>query len=293
MAVLGVDIGGTKIAAGLLLPNGDFEDYREVPTLGDQGYAASRAQVDSLIEKMLRPDVQAVGICAPGPLDPLAGVVLNPPNLPGWRDIPLVREMDQRFGLPCRLENDANAAALAEARFGAGRGYDPVFYATLSTGIGTGVVIDGKVFHGARGAAAEGGHVSIDYRSETVCQCGVRGCIEALASGTAILRRARLAGLDVENASQLAMLEEPAAKSLLDETLCMLAAWLGAMITLFDPGIVVLGGGVTNLGDSLFVPLRQRTPAFTLNPHVGGIPILPAALGRNCGVIGAAAAFSS
>ncbi len=293
MAILGVDLGGTKIAAGLVSAKAEVTHCREVPTLADQGYEVSRGQLDQLIAAMLGPEVEAIGICAPGPLDPISGVVANPPNLPGWRNIALAHETARKYGLPCRVENDANAAALAEARFGAGAGFDPVFYATLSTGIGTGLVSGGKVFHGAHGAAAEGGHVSVDYRSSVVCRCGVRGCIEALASGTAILRRAREAGFSVQNASELAALEDPAAVQLMEETTDMLAAWLGSMMTLFDPGVVVLGGGVTKLGEKLFGPLRRKTPACTLNPNAAGISIVPAALGRECGVVGAAAAFLS
>ena len=126
--------------------------------------------------------MHGIGICAPGPLDPDAGVVINPPNLPCWRNFPLARETGHTYGLPVKLDNDANAAGLAEALWGAGVGYHNVFYATIGTGIGTGLVFDGALYHGRTGAAGEGGHMSIDYRG-LQCGCGKRGCIETLASG--------------------------------------------------------------------------------------------------------------
>src|SRR5438874_7864656 len=134
--------------------------------------------------------ISGIGICAPGPLDPTTGIILNPPNVPCWRNFPLADTIRDVHRVPVKVDNDANAAALAETRWGAGRGHQNVFYATIGTGIGTGIILDGKIYHGRTGSAGEGGHVSIDYRGP-VCGCGKPGCIEALASGTAIARRAR------------------------------------------------------------------------------------------------------
>jgi len=194
--VLGVDIGGTKIATGFVDRKAQVSSVRSVPTLANEGYNVSLQQVWRAIEEGLSADVEAIGICAPGPLNPKTGVVLNPPNLPGWNNVAL-REMAQaRFGLPVRVENDCNAAGLAEARFGAAKGCRSVFYAAIGTGIGSGIILDGKIYHGKNGAAAEGGHVSIDYRSETVCRCGSVGCIEALASGHVL---ERMGGYDLND----------------------------------------------------------------------------------------------
>src|SRR5256885_13759294 len=135
-------------------------------------------------------DVGGIGICAPGPLDPQTGVILNPPNLPCWRNFPLAEFVQRQYSAPVKVDNDANAAALAETRWGAARGRRNVFYATIGTGIGTGIVFDGKIYHGRTGSAGEGGHVSIDYQGP-ICRCGKPGCIEILASGTAIAQRAR------------------------------------------------------------------------------------------------------
>jgi glucokinase len=175
MPVLGVDIGGTKIAAGIVAGSAELLDCVTVPTRAPQGREASLAQVHFAIRSVLRPGVHAIGIACPGPLDPKTGIVINPPNLPGWNNVPLAAIIQREYGLPCRVENDANAAALAEALFGAGRGRENVFYAALGTGIGAGIVIGGKVYHGKNGQAAEGGHVSIDWRSAERCNCGVPG----------------------------------------------------------------------------------------------------------------------
>jgi glucokinase len=208
------------------------------------------------------------GLPRRGPLDPLRGVVLNPPNLPGWRDVPLAQLTRDRFGLPVTLENDCNAAALAEALYGAGAGYAHVFYAAIGTGIGSGIVLDGRIFRGAHGAGAEAGHMSIDYRSAIQCGCGASGCIEALASGRVF---------------------DDAEEEELDELIERLGAWLGGVISLLDPGIVVIGGGVAQMGDSLFGRLRTAAPRWTVNPYAREIQIVPAKLGPEAGVIGAVA----
>jgi glucokinase len=266
--VLGVDIGGTKIATGLVNERAEVSNVRSVPTLANQGYDVSIQQVWRAIEASLTGDVTAIGICAPGPLNPKTGVVLNPPNLPGWHNIELQKMAQDRFGLPVRVENDCNAAGLAEARFGAAKGSSSVFYAAIGTGIGSGIILDGKIYHGKNGAAAEGGHVSIDYRSETKCRCGSVGCIEALASGHVLER------MGAYDFNELAL---------------QLGAWLGSVVSLLDPDIIVIGGGVARIGEPLFERLRAIVPARTVNPYAGELPIVAAQFGENAGVVGAAA----
>ena len=166
---IGVDIGGTKVAAGLVSVTGEITHKTRAPMVatGDAatGFAAVRAAVDAIFAEApeARGAVKGIGICSPGPLDPKTGVVLNPPNVPCWRNFPLAEETERAFGVPARVDNDANAAGLAEALWGAGIGYTNVFYATLGTGIGTGIVFDKKIYHGRTGSAAEGGHNTIDY----------------------------------------------------------------------------------------------------------------------------------
>ena len=167
-----------------------------------------------------------------------------------------------------KLENDCNAAALAEARYGAGREHTLVFYAAIGTGIGAGIVIDGKLLRGVHDVAAEAGHVSVDYRSPVICSCGAPGCIEALASGLAIEQSGGSINQHVDE----------------------LAAWLANVVSLLDPGIIILGGGVLSgdRGDGVRAQLRQRMPQRSVNPYASQIPIVAPKLGALSGVIGAA-----
>ena len=275
-----MDIGGTKVAAGLVSSGSTLELLRThfVPTLAQDGFETSLKQLWSAIDTVLDSSAQAIGICAPGPLNPKTGVVLNPPNLPGWRDVPLARMVSERYGLPCRIENDANAAGLAETYYGAARGYSSVLYVTISTGIGTGIILNGRIYHGKNGAAGEGGHVTIDYRGRA-CGCGVPGCIEAIASGKALADLGR-------NPSALSREE-------LDDLIEALAAWLGSCISLLDPEIIVVGGGLTNIGEGLFSRLRSAVPSRTINQFASNTPIVPAQLAANVGILGAAATVLS
>ncbi len=314
--IIGIDVGGTKVAGGLVTQKGRLIESQIVPTHADKGFRKSYAQITNLIGRLLSAaggadNVKGIGICAPGPLNPKTGVILNPPNLPGWRNIELARMVTREFGLPSRVENDANAAGLAEVLFGAAVGYKDVFYVTVSTGIGTGIIINRKIYHGKNGIAGEGGHVSIDYHSPYRCGCGTLGCIEALAAGPGMARRARvmleqehglssvlrdLVGGHAEQITPL-MIQEAAhdgdrvAKAVLDDTGFYLGVWLAGMITLFDPEAIVIGGGVSRIGKPLFDKIRETIPGHTINGFATETPILPAKLHTNVGIYGAASVF--
>lgn len=305
---VGVDVGGTKVAAGLVDANGRVTSQSRVPMLSQGSAEDGLRSVLSAIERAIRGSatIAGIGICAPGPLDPTTGVILNPPNVPCWRNFPLAESVRKVHQVTVKVDNDANAAALAETRWGAARGYKNVFYATIGTGIGTGIILDGKMFHGRTGAAGEGGHVSIDYRGP-VCRCGKPGCIEMLASGTAIARRARerialgdsssildLAGgsLDAirgEKVAQAYGAGDQLAKELLEETVEMLALWLANVIDLLDPEVIVIGGGAAALYSPFFDDLRRRVPQLTVNPRAGEVPMVAAHYGADAGIAGGAA----
>jgi len=314
--IIGIDVGGTKVAGGLVTRKGKLSQVQVVPTRADKGFDKSLAQITHLIGRLVRAaggkeNVGGIGICAPGPLNPKTGVVLNPPNLPGWRNIELTKLVEKEFGLPAKLENDANAAGLAEVLFGAAVGFKDVFYVTVSTGIGTGVIINGKIYHGKNGIAGEGGHVSVDYRSPYHCGCGTYGCIEALAAGPGMARRARvmleqehslpsvLRNLSHGHAEEISpkLIQEAAskgdrvAKTILDETGFYLGFWLAGMISLFDPDAIVIGGGVSHIGKPLFDKIRATIPQHTINGFAAQTPVLPAKLRNNVGVYGAASVF--
>jgi glucokinase len=313
--MIGVDVGGTKVAAGLVNRRGEIVRHVRAPMNPGGTAAEGFAAVTSVLDDLLREQGEyknamdtPIGICAPGPLDPVTGVVLNPPNVPCWRNFPLTSEIERRYGSKARLDNDANAAALAESLWGAGRGYRNVFYACIGTGIGTGIVLDGKIFHGRTGSAAEGGHVTIDYRGPT-CNCGKKGCIEALASGTAIARRAReLASSDPRLGSQILALANgdpaairsemvgtaeregnPGARQILRDTIEFLAAWLGNIVDLVEPEVMILGGGVSEMLIPHFGELQSRLKSWCVNARCGEIPLLRAHYGENSGIAGGAA----
>ena len=314
--IAGIDIGGTKIAGGLVNQKGRLVgETLTVPTRAGEGIKTSYGQVLRVIERLVRQaggkdQLSGIGLCAPGPVNPRTGMVLNPPNLPGWINLPLAKKIEDRFSLATKVENDANAAGLAEAIFGAAVGYRHVFYVTVSTGIGTGIIINRKVYHGKNGVAGEGGHVSIDYRSHYRCGCGTLGCIEALAAGPGMARRARVFLEQDHAAASLLrdmcgghlsrihpqMIEEarakgdPVATAIVDESGFYLGVWLAGMITVLDPEAIVIGGGVSRIGKPLFDKIRETIPKYTINREFAAkTPILPAKLQRNVGVFGAAA----
>lgn len=311
--VLGVDVGGTKVAVGLVDHEGRIlaQDRKPMAANGtaEAGLQAVVGAIDSLTSA-IPGGIRSIGICAPGPLDPKTGVVLNPPNLRCWRDFPLADRIASMYHVPVKVDNDANAAALAETRWGAARGYRYVFYATIGTGIGTGIVLDGRIYHGKTGSAGEGGHMSIDYRGP-VCGCGKRGCIEILAAGPAIGARARtklaaalsgssimdlakgdVAAVTAEFVGQAYASGDPLAREVLQETVELLAPWLGNVVDLLDPDVLVMGGGVAAMLQPFFDEIKNRLPSWCVNPRVSEIPLLMAHYGADAGISGGAALCS-
>ena len=314
-AVLGVDIGGTKIAAGIVDQDGKILSQSRTPMIANGTPEAGLQAVVQAIDSMkssLSGEFQSIGICAPGPLDPTAGIVLNPPNLPCWRNFPLAERIAAKYRMPVKVDNDANAAALAETRWGAAQGFHFVFYATIGTGIGSGIVLDNAIYHGKTGSAGEGGHVSIDYRGP-LCNCGKRGCIEVLAAGPAIGARARakltanpaqqsvildlakgdLASVSSEHVGKAFAKDDPIAREILAETVDLLTVWLGNVVDLFDPDVLVIGGGVAAMLKPFFDQIKARLPEWCVNPKASEIPLLMAHYGADAGIAGGAALCSA
>lgn len=237
-------------------------------------------------------DVAAVGIGCGGPLDSAAGILIAPLHLPGWTNVPVADMASAEFGLPAVLDNDATAAAAGEHRFGAGRGTSNMLYLTVSTGVGGGVILDGRVFRGRTGNGGELGHVTIDWRGRRCKGCGRRGCLEAYASGTSIAERAREAGLAIETASDVAAAArsgDVVAKRVWDETCEALACGVTSLANVFEPERVVIGGGVSREGEQLIGPVRERVRTETIGPVGRDLDVVAAQLGDTVGVVGAAA----
>jgi glucokinase len=236
-------------------------------------------------------EIRAVGIACGGPLDALRGNV-SPLHLPGWKDVPIRDLAEQAYGVPAALENDATAAAAGEHRFGAGVGTANMVYLTLSTGVGGGAVIDGRLFRGAAGNGGEFGHVTVDWKGRICRGCGRRGCLEAYASGTSIAERAREAGLEAASAEEVAAAargDDAVAAAVWDETVEALACGLTSIVNLFEPERVVLGGGVARSGEQLLAPVRERVRSDALGPAARAADVVASALGDRVGVLGAAA----
>jgi glucokinase len=314
--ILGIDIGGTKIAGGLVSPQGKITARQEFPTEQEKGFAHSSGRMYRVIEDLQETarragaSVVGIGACAPGPLQPEQGVLVNPPNLSGWEDLALRDLLKERYRLPIHLGNDANAAGLAEVLWGAASGLRNVFYVTVSTGIGTGIILDKRILLGKNGMAGEGGHVTIDFRDDARrCNCGNLGCIEAYASGTSAAMRARekLEGMvekpalltretggDWENLSmkQIAMAAEKGcsfSREIIRETGTFVGIWLGSVVSMLDPDMIVIGGGVTRIGEPFFQPIRKELPRRTINRYAAETPVVQARLDRDVGICGAAA----
>jgi glucokinase len=296
--VLALDIGGTKLAAGVVDELGYVHSFLVEPSRAEEGPAPVLDRLFELGRRAVAEsdvgwaEIAAVGLGCGGPLDAERGILLAPPHLPGWHDVRVTRLAEQTYERPAILENDATAAALAEYRYGAGAGTSNMVYLTLSTGVGGGVVVGGSLYRGASGNGGELGHVTIDWHGRPCKGCGRLGCLEAYVSGTSITERAREAGLDLstaEDVSAAARAGEPGARRVWDETVEALACGLTSIVNLFEPELVVLGGGVSRSGDQLIEPVRAAVRASTMQPAGEAADIVQSALGERVGVVGAAA----
>ncbi len=298
---LGIDLGGTELRAGLVTPQGEVIARRQTATDAQGGPQAVVAQMLRLIEE-LGGAPSGIGVAAPGPLDPIAGICIAPPTLYRWHNVPLAAMLAERTGLPTRLENDAIAAALGEFRAGAGAGLRHLVYVTVSTGIGGGVIENGRLLHGRRGMAAEIGHMTL-VPGGPLCSCGGRGCWEALACGSALAQAAQAAiasgaatllreladGQPVSgrHVTEAARAGDLVALSVLRDE----AHWLGRgfanLLHLYSPDAIIVGGGVSAALD-LMLPDLLAAMHDNAMPAYRDTPVLPAALGGDAGLVGAA-----
>jgi glucokinase len=296
--VLALDIGGTKLAAGVVDGSGRVHSFVVVPSHVERGPEQALERLFELGRQAVAEsglawaEIQAVGIGCGGPLDATRGILVAPPHLPGWRDIPVVALAEQQYDRPAVLENDATAGAAGEHRYGAGTHTRNMVYLTVSTGVGGGVVVDGRLYRGAMGNGGELGHVTVDWHGRPCRGCGRLGCLEAYVSGTSIAERAREAGMAGAAAADVAAAAragDPVATAVWDETVEALACGLTSIVNLFEPELVVLGGGVTLSGEQLLAPVREWVRTNSMKPAGHAADIVQSALGEHVGVVGAAA----
>jgi glucokinase len=312
--VVGIDIGGTNLVVGTVSEDGsEMIGLASEPTLPEHGADAVLARIVKLAHASMTEAKQqgktiiGVGIGSPGPLDTKRGVVLLTPNL-GWINLPLRDRLSAALQLPATLDNDANCAIFGEWWCGAARGAAHVVGLTIGTGIGGGIVLKGEIYHGASDVAGELGHMTIDSQGRR-CKCGNYGCLEAYASGPAIAARAvegidagadtslpQYVGNDLSRVTAQVVYEaandgDLYALDVVRDTAKFLGAGVANIINIFNPEVVVICGGVTLAGDTLFVPLRSEVKRRAFRPAVDACRIVPGTLPGTAGVIGAAAVF--
>ena len=302
-AFVAADIGGTHIRVAAYKSN----NITPLTHKRTRSYGEKPGTFDRLvkaIESAWPSDrtVKAIGMASPGPLDPKTGVVLATPNIHEWINFPLTEKLSAHFGVPAYLDNDANLAALGEWKFGAGQGHHDLLYLTISTGIGGGVIVNDRILHGYHGLAAELGHVTV-LAGGPVCACGYEGHLEALASGTAIVRyiRGQLEagtkselrsdeGLNAREVAEAAERGDALAKSAFARAGKYLGIGVASFLHTFDPSIVILGGGVSRSGPLLFEPFEASLRTHVFNPrYLENLIISTAALGDDAGLLGALA----
>lgn len=306
---IGVDLGGTKIASVLTDSDGQIVAADKRPTNAAAGAEEVIANIFAGIRRVTKgvapESLQGIGIASPGPVDTKHGIIIDAPNL-GWKNFAINQVMEAEFKIPCLLENDANAAAIGEWVFGAGKGLRDLIYITVSTGIGGGIICNNQILHGRDGAAGEIGHMIVDTEGPD-CKCGRKGCLEAVSSGTAIATAARrLIGqgrpssilaraqnnpdlINAQIVAEAAAENDSLAKEILDRAIYFLGVGVANLIQIFNPELIIIGGGVSKIGSILYEGVWQVVLKNTFPHTVRDLAIVPPGLGDNCGSIGAAA----
>jgi glucokinase len=301
-AIIAVDIGGTQIRAAAY-PRDDVKPVTRQHTSTKSGDGTIFDRMTALIASVWQEDrVDAISVAIAGPLDPLTGTIIEAPNIPGWKNFPLGEKLTERFHVPVFIGNDANLAAVGEWRYGAGQGHHDLLYLTISTGIGGGVIINDRLLLGAHGLAAELGHVTVDPDGP-LCSCGQRGHLEAIASGPAIVHYVseKLAGsqpsvlrpgasLTARDVAEAARQGDELAKAAFVRAGESLGQAVADFLHIFNPTIVILGGGVSQSGPLLLEPVKDSMKRHVMDSsYLEGLELAIAKLGDNAGLLGALA----
>ncbi len=311
--VIGVDMGGTKILSAVVNASGNILATAKIPTQAKDDTSIVIDRISDCIKEAFKKSevsegtIRAIGIGAPGPLDPETGVIIFAPNL-GWKDVPLKTELEERIGIPTFVDNDVNVGTLGEHTYGAGRGVDNVVGIFVGTGIGGGIILNGELFHGASKTAGEIGHIIVQEGGPK-CGCGNRGCLEALASRTAMTKQLRNGILKKGKKSVITKLTDGDLQQIRSGTLAKalrskdkltqnvfrkatkyLGVGIGSIVNFLNPDMIVLGGGVVEALDKDFIKdIRKAAKKYALPDTLKGVQIVRAQLGDDAGVLGAAA----
>lgn len=306
---IGIDVGGTNVKIALVDGEGKIIYSNSVPTYAQMGYEYTVNNIKQAIKDLMKEtnteakDIQGIGFDFPGQVDCKTGVVKNAPNIPGWVNVPIAQMIEEEFHIPTRIDNDVRCAALGELKFGAGRGCENFVCITVGTGIGSGIVINGKVVRGAANAAGELGHIKLQMEDGPLCGCGDSGCLEAFASGPSIVAMAQeylkggksakfreLAGdgeITPYIVAKAAEAGDPVAKRIFEKMGYYIGMGLTSVINLLNPERIIIGGGVAECGELLLDPIRRTINERAMKVQRDAVEIVPAELGNSAGVIGA------
>ena len=311
---IGVDLGGTNISSAIINRQGEIASSLKIRTLAEKGKEATIKRIIKAIynniaqSTIAADDIIGIGIGAPGPLDIKRGIINFAPNLPGWRDVPLQKILEDEFNMKIVLENDANAAAWGERCFGAGQGVNNLVCFTLGTGIGGGIIIDGKIYHGNNYGAGELGHMTVN-KDGPRCNCGNYGCLEAYSSAIGIKNRIKnriqegikseflnfdgddqlFKSLRLKSIFEAARKGDSLTSDIIEEAISYLGIAIANMANILNPEMVILVGGITNEGDKLLIPLRKEVKKRAFYSNSKSLKIVIGKLAGNAGVLGAAA----
>lgn len=308
---IGIDVGGTNVKIALVDDNGKIIYSNSVPTYAKMGYEYTVNNIKQAIRDLMKEtntttsDIEGIGFDFPGQVDCKTGVVKLAPNIPGWVNVPIAQMIEDEFHIPTRIDNDVRCAALGELKFGAGKGCENFICITVGTGIGSGIVINGKVVRGATNAAGELGHIKLQMNGGPICGCGDTGCLEAFASGPAIVAMAQeyIKGGKSTKFREMAAAEggeitpymvakaaeegDPVAKRIFEIVGEYIGIGLTSVINLLNPEKVIIGGGVAESGELLLTPIRKTIKERAMVVAGNAVEIVPAQLGNSAGVIGA------
>lgn len=307
---IGIDVGGTNVKIALVDENGKIIYSNSVPTYAKMGYEYTVNNIKQAIKDLMKETntdsktIEGIGFDFPGQVDYKTGVVKLAPNIPGWVNVPIAQMIEDEFHIPTRIDNDVRCAALGEMKFGAGQGCENFVCITVGTGIGSGLVVNGKLVRGASNAAGEIGHIKLQMKDGPICGCGDTGCLEAFASGPSIVAMAQdyikggkstkfreLAGVDNEITpyivAKAAEEGDPVAKRIFEIVGEYIGIGLTSVINLLNPEKVIIGGGVAEAGDLLLNPIRKTIKERAMVVAGSAVEIVPAQLGNSAGVIGA------
>ncbi len=312
---IGIDVGGTNVKIALVDSNGKIGYSDTIPTRAEMGYEYTvnnmkQAIRDLLTETKLSPkDIEGIGFGLPGQVDFKSGIVRLITNIPGWVEIPLAKMIEDEFHIPTRIDNDVRCAALGELNFGAGKGCENLICITVGTGIGSGLIVNGKLVRGASNAAGEIGHIKLQMQDGPICGCGDTGCLEAFASGPSIVAMAEeyimggkstkyremANGNDITPfiVAEAAKAGDAVARRIYTKMGEYIGIGLASVVNLLNPEKIIIGGGVAGAGDILFTPLKETLKKRAMKIAGDTVEVVPAQLGNTAGVIGASLLIES